>query len=126
MELHRFRILLFLWIPIFFSCKKEAGFGGKKEVSGKVTYKDGVSGTTLPAPGAILKVAFGSRGPTSDFDYVISADTEVNYFLKGLNPGEYYFTAQYRDANGFEYSTPGATVIIKRKKNELNLNFVLE
>lgn len=108
------------------SCKKEPGLTGKKVLSGMVQYKNVASGLTEAAPSAIVRVAFDANSPVSQYDLSILADSEGKYAIRGLEKGNYFLTAEFKDSHGFEYSCAGYALEINNKKDELVVDITLE
>lgn len=106
----------------FVSCKKEAGFEGKKTIKGTVTLKS--SGTA--AEGAIVYIAFGTKEVTSAFNTSTTTDASGVYKFVGLELGDYFVDAKYTDANGFSFNTGGSSVEIKNSKDDVAVDLALE
>ena len=121
-------LLIILLTGIFFTmgCKKEAGIIGKKVVKGTVYFKNGVTGTNDPAASAVVYVTYGATVASSCYNQTTTTDAGGEYIIKGLQKGDYFITADYTDSHGFKYTTPGYAVTIQNKKNELQLDIVLE
>lgn len=119
------KIIIFTAI-IFFACKKDAGIGGKNHIDGTVFYKNGASGNNDPASFSKVSISYGSQGSTSEFDQVILTDDNGKFNFKDLRKGTYFIKAEYSDANGFVYNTPGFVVELNHKKSTVELNITLE
>jgi len=121
-------ILLFLFLSIFIgSCKKkEAGPGGKNNISGVIRFKNGLTGNNDVAVNATVSIAYGTNETTSTFDQTILTDANGNYKIDGLNKGSYFMKAGYTDINGFIYSNSGVGIIFENKKKNLEVNITLE
>lgn len=120
-------VISFLALVVAMSfCKKEAGPGGKNNISGNVVYKNGDTGNNTAAPMAKIYIAYGTDQGTSTFGQTILADNNGNYIIEGLNKGKYFIKAEYTDAHGFNYRTQGYGVIFENKKKNLEVNIVLE
>ncbi len=112
--------LLAIMAISFTSCNKDAGFVGKGEIKGLVSYPGGV------AAGAIVSVKFGAKEASTDFDYSTVADASGNYKFEALNKGDYYVDATYTDSYGNTFSTGGAHVNLKSAQSVATADFVLE
>ena len=108
------------------ACKKDAGPGGKNSIKGIVYFKNGVTGNNDPAALSTVYISYGTSETTSSFNQTILTDNDGNYTFAGLNKGSYFIKAGYTDANGFKYVTQGFGILIKNKKDEIQLNIVLE
>jgi hypothetical protein len=107
------------------SCRKDAGVSGKK-ISGTVFYKNGVTGNYEYAPSAQVNIAYGTTQPTNYFNQTVLSDVNGTYRIEGLNKGDYFISAWFTDANGFQYTTPGYTVSVRNKKDEITLDIMLQ
>lgn len=116
-------ILLVLTAP---SCKKEAGIGGKKTISGIVHYKDGATGAMEIASGATVMICYGTTTYNSAYDQILLADANGSYHIDGLRKGDYFISAEFTDVHGFKYTTAGYGVTVKNKKEELTLDIDLQ
>lgn len=110
----------------FSACKKVAGVGGKNEINGSVMYYNPVTASNSPAPKATVYITYGSNAATSKYNQAILTDDNGKFLIEGLEKGDYYLRAEYKNENGFNYSSPGFGVILKNKKNKIELNFVVE
>ena len=121
----RIFISLFLFL-IAFACKKEAGVGGKKILSGTVYFKNGANSNNDLARQAKVFITYGTTENNGEVNQTILTDNDGKYTIKGLNKGKYFLNAEYYDEHGFKYSTPGFGVNINNTKQELTLDMVLE
>ena len=113
----------------FASCKKDAGFAGKKEVSGTISYASGTPAGAVPAPFALVHICYGTLEAKSPYDLTIVADSVGNYKIKGLTSGkngDYFFTAEFIDANGFKYTTSGVAVSLRKHRGTVTVDLNLE
>jgi hypothetical protein len=108
------------------SCKKEAGIGGKKTITGTVRYLDGLTGQMEIAAGASVMIYYGTTTASTNYDQQVLADADGKYHFDGLRKGDYYITASFTDSHGFIYSTAGYTVTIENKKDVLTLDIDLQ
>ncbi len=118
--------VLFLMLVSITSCKKEAGPGGKNTISGTVVYKNGVTGNNDAAPRATIYVAYGTTETTTTFNQIIVSDDEGKFLFEGLNKGDYFIKAGFTDAHGFNYTTSGYGLSVKTKKENMEVNIILE
>lgn len=102
------------------SCSKDEGLGGMAKVSGNVTYPGGA------ASGAIVKITYGTKDATSNFDHATVADESGNYKLDGLEKGDYFIDAEYTDQYGNNFNTPGYAITIGDKKADLKVDIELQ
>jgi hypothetical protein len=107
------------------ACKKEAGIGGKKTISGTVHYLDGATGSMEIANGATVKICYGTKSNNSSYDQMILTDADGKYHIDGLRKGDYFITAEFTDVHGFAYTTAGYGVTVKNKKDNLDLDIEL-
>ncbi len=119
-------VFLIMAIVCLSNCKKEAGVGGKNKISGSVMYYNPVSASNKAAPKATVYITYGSNAATSQHNQAILTDENGNYLIEGLEKGDYYLRAEYKDENGFNYSSPGYGIILKNKSNKVELDFVVE
>jgi hypothetical protein len=117
--------LFALLVLITASCKKEAGPGGKKTITGTVRFLNGTSGSMEVANGATVMICYGTTSQCSTYDQEVVADASGVYHFDGLNKGEYFISAKYTDANGFIYTTAGYSVSAENKKETLTLDIEL-
>jgi|LakMenE18May11ns_1017448.scaffolds.fasta_scaffold9959661_45 hypothetical protein len=113
-------------IVFLYACKKAAGVGGKNEINGSVMYYNPVTASNNPAPKATIYVTYGSNTSTSQYNQAILTDDNGKFIIEGLEKGDYYLRAEFKDENGFSYSSPGYGIILKNKKNKVELNFTVE
>lgn len=85
----RFFALLCLTV-LFFSCKKEEGYGGLAAITGKVYAKDYSSGGNLASEGYIgdIRVYISKQGETIPFDDVRTS-YDGSFKFMNLHPGTY-------------------------------------
>ena len=121
-----FFIAVFCMFITGIGCKKEAGVGGKKIVSGIVYFKNGVTGNNDIAASARVFISYGTSDPSAAADLIIVTGLDGNYKIQGLNKGNYFIKADFTDGAGFKYSHPGFAVNIKNKKGELKLDMILD
>lgn len=107
------------------SCKKEAGIGGNKTISGKVLYLNGATNSMEIANGAAVMISYGTQSSSSVYDQTVLANTNGEYHFDGLRKGDYFVTAEFTDANGFRYTTAGYAVTAANKKETLTLDINL-
>lgn len=119
-------LLSSLLVIVLFSCKKEAGPGGKNTISGTVKFTNGVSGTEDPAPMAKIFIAYGTDQSTSAFDQTILANSDGTYKIEGLRKGKYFIKAEYTDQHGFHYTGAGYGIEFNKRKSTASLDLVLE
>lgn len=123
------QIILFAIIGTFvflFGCKKDAGPGGKNSISGTILFKNGVSGGNDAAPAASVSIAYGTKEPKTEYNKTILAGNDGTYKFEGLNKGDYFITASYKDEHGFTYTTAGVAITINTKKKNTEANITLE
>lgn len=120
-------ITLFLIVPLTIlslsSCTKDAGFGGKAKISGKVTYNGD------PASGAVVYIAYGTKDATEVFDNSTVADENGNYKIEGLQTGDYFIDAKLtidKDNFNLKLDSPGYGVTVGEKKGEIALDITVE
>lgn len=115
------------FIVVFFcACKKTAGPGGKNTICGTVVFKNGVSGSNDLAIMAAVSIAYGTNESTTSFNQTVLTDGEGKFIFDGLNKGNYFIKAAYKDDHGFNYSCNGTGVTIKNKKNKVIADLILE
>jgi hypothetical protein len=112
-------------VLIVSACKKEAGIGGKKTISGTVFYLNGATGSMEIANGAIVMICYGTKSSASDYDQTVLSDADGKYHIDGLRKGDYFITAEFTDAHGFTYTTAGYGVTVENKKDNLALDIDL-
>ena len=120
-----FFAVIFL-VLIASSCKKEAGIGGKKTISGTVHYKNGATGAMEIANGATVMICYGTKTYSSAYDQTLFTDANGEYHIDGLRKGDYFFSAEFTDVHGFKYTTAGYGVTVENKKDNLTLNLDLQ
>lgn len=125
MKRNIFFAFIFL-VVIASSCKKEAGIGGKKTISGTVHYKNGATGTMEIANGATVMISYGTKTYSTTYDQTLLADSNGEYHIDGLRKGDYFFSAEFTDVNGFKYTTAGYGVTVENKKDDLTLDIDLQ
>lgn len=113
-------------LSFVFSCKKDAGPGGKNSISGTILFKNGASGNNDPASLATVSIAYGTKESTTSFNQTILTGTDGTYKFEGLNKGDYFITANYKDEHGFSYFSKGVAVTLKSKKKNAEINITLE
>jgi len=81
---------------LFFSCKKEAGKGGKASIKGTVvaTYYCSETGESKTVSGANGERVYLSYGGGNSYDDDLRAGTNGEFEFKYLNPGNYRITVQ--------------------------------
>jgi hypothetical protein len=92
----------------FASCNKDKYKVGAATVSGTVTYKNGGTGTTDAAPFADVHIAYNTTVAKLPYDMTIKADSAGKFTVK-LPTGSYYFSADFADGHGFNYTTVQGT-----------------
>ena len=117
--------LLFL-VLLFPACRKEAGIGGKKTITGTVHFKNGATGMYEIASGATVNIAYGETTYSSTFDQTLQADVNGVYHFDGLRKGDYFISAEFTDTHGFKYTTAGYSVSIEKKKGSLTVDIDLQ
>lgn len=120
------KILIFTMLAFTSACKKDAGPGGKNSINGTIVYKNGATGGNSAAAGATVYIYYGTHSAKTEFDQAILTDANGKYQFNTLHKGKYFIKAEYRDANGFNYSTAGYAIELKNKKNTLEVNITLE
>ncbi len=119
--------IAFLFLMLLFpACKKEAGLGGKKTITGTVTYKNGVTGVFEIANAATVHIVYGTTTHNSDYDQSIVANVDGTYHFDGLRKGDYFISAEFTDEHGLKYVTEGYSVNIKNKKEKLKMDIKLQ
>lgn len=108
------------------SCKKEAGIGGRKTITGTVHYKNGATGTMEIANGATVMICYGTKTFSSAYDQTVLADANGEYHIDGLQKGDYFVTAEFTDMHGFKYTTTGYGITIETRKGNLTLDVDLQ
>lgn len=108
------------------SCEKEPGPVGKSQIYGTVTYENGATGKIDEASGAIIKIKYGTKEPSLDFDQMYVAFSDGSYDIRGLAPGNYYLTAEYTDKYNFKHTHPGFVVTLNSRRSYVNINFELK
>jgi hypothetical protein len=111
---------------VFFSCRKEAGPGGKNTISGTVHYKNGVSGSEDAASMAKIYITYGTDQSTSSSDQTILSNADGTYKIEGLKKGKYFVRAEYTDEHGFNYTGPDYGVEFNHRKKTANVDLVVE
>ena len=118
---------VFILLVLFVSaCKKEAGTGGKKTISGTVYYLNGATNSLEIANGAKVMICYGTKSASTNYDQTILADADGKYHIDGLRKGDYFITAEFTDTNGFTYTTAGYGVTAENKKDDLSLDINLK
>ncbi len=120
-----FNAFIFL-VLLFPACKKEAGIGGKKTITGTVTYKNGAAGAFETANAATVHIEYGTTTYNSAYDQSVAADSDGNYHFDGLRKGDYFISAEFTDIHGFKYATGGYSVTVKNNKDKLTVNIELQ
>ncbi|TAL47539.1 MAG: carboxypeptidase regulatory-like domain-containing protein [Chitinophagaceae bacterium] len=108
------------------SCRKEDGPFGRGDIYGTVTFDNGATGHEDKAAMAIIKISYGTKEPSSEFDQMYLSFSDGSYSIKGLAPGDYYLTAEYTDKFNYKYTHPGYGITLRSKKSSVNINFVLK
>jgi len=108
------------------SCRKEDGPFGRGDIYGTVTFENGATGHEDKAAMAIIKISYGIKEPSAEFDQMYLSFSDGSYSIKGLAPGDYYLTAEYTDRFNYKYSHPGYGITIRSKKSSVNINFLLK
>ena len=114
-------ITAFLLAAMFFTvgCNKDKYKVGAAATSGTVKYKNGGTGTTDAAPYAMVHVSYNSLVAKTPYDLTVQADSAGKFSVK-LPSGNYYFSADFQDANGFNYTTiQGTAVSINNTKDQV-------
>lgn len=93
-------ILILLVCTALFSCKKEAGVGGKSTVYGKVFVKDYNSTFTVLeesyyGPDTWVYIIYGDH---RDYDDRVRTGYDGTYEFKYLRPGTYHLYAYSKDS----------------------------
>lgn len=108
------------------SCRKEDGPFGRGDIYGTVTFENGATGHEDKAAMAIIKISYGTKEPSGEFDQMYLSFSDGSYSIKGLAPGNYYLTAEYTDKFNYKYTHPGFGVTLRSKKSSVNVNFLLK
>lgn len=108
------------------SCRKEDGPFGRGDIYGTVTFENGATGNEDKAAMAIIKISYGTKDPSAEFDQMYLSFSDGSYSIKGLAPGDYYLTAEYTDRFNYKYTHPGYGITIRSKKSSVNINFLLK
>ena len=110
-------VLLIAGMLFSAGCNKDKYTKGAAMAMGAVTYKNGVTGATVPAQYANVHVNYNSLVAKTPYDLTIVADSAGMFSVK-LPTGNYYFSADFKDANGFNYTTvTGNAVSINNTKD---------
>jgi hypothetical protein len=105
------------------ACKKEPGFEGKNMIKGKVSLQG------APAANAIVHIAFDKKEATTDYNSSTVTDANGEYSFSALSAGDYFVDAEYTKVTNFGEITlksPGATVTIGSKEEEITVDLTLE
>ncbi|HEX8516138.1 MAG TPA: hypothetical protein VF868_08055 [Bacteroidia bacterium] len=120
-----FQISLSLVLVLLFSCKKEAGEGGKASIYGNIWVKKYNALGTLEMgeyAGAFEEV-FIVYGDDASYGDKVEANPEGKYEFKYLRPGNYKIYAYSKDSTG-DYSASKFAVIkevkISKKKEAVD------
>ena len=108
------------------SCKKDEGPLGKAQIYGTVTYENGATGKVDEAPGAIIKIKYGAKESSLDFDQMYVAFSDGSYNIRGLVPGDYYLTAEFIDKYSFKHTHSGFVVTLNSRRSYVNVDFKLK
>ena len=111
---------------VLISCEKEPGPIGKTQIYGTVTYENGATGKMEQASGAIIKIKYGVKEISPDFDQMYLTFSDGSYDIKGLALGDYYLTAEYTDRFNFKHTHPGFTVSLNNRRSYVNVDFILK
>jgi len=120
-------LLMVVVVMAFTACKKDPGAGGKKNLTGTVTYFDGAV-----AVGATVSIAYDATEATTEFNDVTLTGSDGTFSFEGLTKGDYYIDAEYvaeqiKDGQDYAFACDGATVLIDKKKGDLDVGtLVLE
>lgn len=98
----------------------EPGVGGKKEITGKVTYNGSV------AEGAVVYITYDATEAGGEYDAATLTDASGMYHFDGLQKGDYYVDAEYTNQYGIEFHTAGFSVTINEKKGTVDLDIPLK
>lgn len=100
-------------------CNKDKYTKGAAQVSGTVTYKDG-SGATSKAYYANVHIKYNATAAATTYDLTLQADSMGMFSVK-LPTGNYYFSADFTDHSGFNYSTSqGSVVKVNNTDDQIN------
>ena len=119
-------VLSVLLAIAFFSCRKEAGPGGKNTISGTVRFMNGLTGSEDAAPMAKIYIAYGTDQNTSTFDQTILAGNDGTYRIEGLKKGKYFIKAEFTDEHGFLYTGSGYGIEFNHRKKTANADLLTE
>jgi hypothetical protein len=108
------------------SCRKEDGPFGRGDIYGTVTFENGVTGMADKAAMAIIKISYGTKEPSSEFDQLYLSFSDGSYSIKGLAAGDYYLTAEYTDKYNYRYIHPGFGITLRSKNSSVNIDFLLK
>ena len=117
--------ILFAGIIAISACKKGEGDGGKKKITGTVTYDDGFNVVNGIAPGATVFMTYGTLKATGTVDKTVTCDGIGTYTIKDLKKGQYFISGEYITSDGFRYTTTGYGITIPADKNSVELNLRL-
>ena len=120
-----FVVFVFL-VLLFPACKKEAGIGGKKTITGTVTYKNGATAVFEIANAATVHIAYGTTTFSSAYDQSVVAGVDGTYHFDGLKKGDYFISGEFTDVHGFKYVTGGYSVTVKDEKEKLIVDIKLQ
>src|SRR5579872_496533 len=99
-------------------CNKDKYTNGAATISGAVTYKNS-AGTDASAPYANVHINYNSSTAKTPYDQTVVADSTGKFTVK-LPTGNYYFSADFTDVNGFTYTTvQGNAVNIGNTKDQV-------
>ncbi|HEY0976680.1 MAG TPA: hypothetical protein VGE21_04360 [Flavobacteriales bacterium] len=103
-----------LLLPLSFclllsACKKEEGEGGKAEIRGFVTRKDGLNGTPYPYMDQRVFIVYGDN---DFYDDDVRTDGTGKYVFRWLRKGD-YTVYTFGECQGSD--CPGGTVQISRQ-----------
>lgn len=120
---------IMLTVLIFITaCSKSdnSSTNGAAQISGKITYMNGATGTETPAPFASVYICFGTLTAKANPDEIVKTDSAGNYTVK-LTTGNYYFSADFTDANGFYYkSHNGVSAAINNTTDKPVINMLVQ
>ena len=111
------KILLLAGILLigFYSCKKEEEHTEvmRKDITGAVT-KGGAA-----VSGAVVSISGGITTTTT-------TDASGNYRFYSVTEGSYEVDATYKDAQGFNFQSAGATVVVGNQEGEVKVDLTVE
>lgn len=111
--------LLLIAVLFTLGCNKDKYTKGAADVSGTVTYKNGATGSNDAAAYADVHIYYNTLTSKATYDVTLQADANGKFTTK-LPTGNYYFSADFQDLNGFKYTTvKGSAVSINNTDDKI-------